>query len=818
MLSLILTTLFMNGEVLGIRQADRVMGYEQKLFDTSAVHTIDIIMDDWDSFIETCENEEYAACAAVIDGEAYKNIGIRAKGNTSLSSVSSMDSDRYSFKIEFDQYDSTKSYYGLDKLSLNNIIQDNTFMKDFLVYEMMRKAGADAPLCSYVYITVNGEDWGLYLAVEGVEESFLQRNYGSDYGELYKPDSLSFGGGRGNGKDFDIDDLDFESLQQEIEEKVESGELELPEGFDLSEMPDMSEMQQSGFPFGGGRGQMGGMPDQNGSADSAKAPEIPAEGAAPEVPEMNDQSDTAKMSGMSTMPDTGNMGGKGGFDGGGMGSSDVKLQYIDDDPESYSNIFDSAKTDISDADKKRLITSLKSLSDQEDLEDVLDIDAVIRYFVVHNFVVNGDSYTGSMIHNYYLYEEDGRLSMLPWDYNLAFGTFQGGSNAVSAVNDPIDSPVSGGMDDRPMISWIFSDESYTEMYHEYFSQFIESAFDSGWFAELIDSTAEMIAPYVEKDPSKFCTYEEFESGVETLREFCLLRAESVRGQLEGTIPSTSEGQTADSSTLIDASSLTLSDMGTMNNGMGGGNRGEMDGFGANRNERSGNRGDQSSAPPSNDASEENAAKDSFDTLTSSEAGDAPAVPDGNNPVSVPGDSVSQTNENSSAQGSIQTPPQSIGQTNGTPPTQSNTPEDMKQMPSDNADISDGKATSTSAESSQLPFGQTEIPESDRSVPNEDREMAFDESDTAVNEDDVPSEPEQSEQDVEANAAESAAGLESQEKVSELSPEPQNGSMQRPDSAAIGTTADSNRDWLLIGISALVLIGGLLIVSLYRKRS
>ena len=37
------------------------------------VHTIDIVMDDWDGFLETCENEEYAQCAVVIDGEAYQN-------------------------------------------------------------------------------------------------------------------------------------------------------------------------------------------------------------------------------------------------------------------------------------------------------------------------------------------------------------------------------------------------------------------------------------------------------------------------------------------------------------------------------------------------------------------------------------------------------------------------------------------------------------------------------------------------------------------------------------------------------------------------
>ena len=133
---------------------------------------------------------------------------------------------------------------------------------------------------------------------------------------------------------------------------------------------------------------------------------------------------------------------RGGGPGGGMGSDDVKLRYIDDDPDSYSNIFQNAKTDITKADQARLIASLKALSEGESLEGVLDIDKVLRYFVVHNFVRNGDSYTGSMVHNYYLYEEEGRLSMIPWDYNLAYGTFQGG-DAGSEVNAPIDTPEIG---------------------------------------------------------------------------------------------------------------------------------------------------------------------------------------------------------------------------------------------------------------------------------------------------------------------------------------------------------------------------------------
>ncbi|MBR4132746.1 MAG: CotH kinase family protein, partial [Oscillospiraceae bacterium] len=193
-LSLLLTVAFMNGKALGLEASTRQMGYESTLFDTSVVHTIDIVIDDWDAFVQNAASEEYSACSVVIDNKAVKNVAIRGKGNTSLSTVATMGSSRYSFKIEFDHYESGKSYKGLDKLCLNNCIQDNTYMKDYLAYRMMAEFGADAPLCSYAWVTVNGEDWGLYLAVEGVEDSFMERLYGGE-GDLYKPDSLSMGGG-----------------------------------------------------------------------------------------------------------------------------------------------------------------------------------------------------------------------------------------------------------------------------------------------------------------------------------------------------------------------------------------------------------------------------------------------------------------------------------------------------------------------------------------------------------------------------------------------------------------------------------------------
>ena len=568
-LTLVLSALFMCAEALGIEASARPLGYEERLFSTDKVHTIDIIIDDWDAFISTATSEEYSVCSVVIDGEAVKSVGIRGKGNTSLSSVSSMGSQRYSFKIEFDQYDNTKSYHGLDKLSLNNVIQDNTYMKDYLTYQMMNEFGVSAPLCSYAYITVNGEDWGLYLAVEGVEDAFLRRNYGSDYGELYKPDSMSFGGGRGNGRDFDFSDF-----------MGEDGSLDF--SFENGNMPNMGNMFTPGSMSGGDKEQSTGNRPSRGEAnngfetgsfsvdeESLKSvfeelgldlsllegidfenltmESLPSSLSA--LDEETLQSIMKKLMENSDfeIPDMGDFGGVGGL--GGMGSSDVKLQYIDDNASSYSNIFNNAKTDITEADQNRLISSLKQLSEYDNIEDVVNIDQVLRYFVVHNYVVNGDSYTGSMIHNYYLYEEDGQLSMIPWDYNLAYGTFSG-SNASSSVNESIDEVLS----DRPMQAWIFSDEEYSAQYYALYAELLETVD----VQVIIDNAYSLIAPYVEKDPTAFCTYEEFEKGVEAIKSFCALRRESVALQLSG------------SNESVSAEGLNISDMGTMGGEMGGG--------------------------------------------------------------------------------------------------------------------------------------------------------------------------------------------------------------------------------------------------------
>lgn len=439
---IVLTLVFMNGEKLGIIPESSAPGYETRLFDDSWVHTIDIVMEDWEGFLETAREEEYSSCTMIIDGESFGNVGIRVKGNNSLDLTERYGLDRYSMKVEFDHY-TAGNYYGLDKFSLDSSFQDNSYLKSYLTYDMMEYMGVPSPLCSYTWVRVNGEDWGLFLAIEEPEEAFARRNFGKDYGQIYKPD--------------------YKSLEDE--------------------------------------------------------------------------------------------------------NADVALKYIDDNPESYDNIFRKAKFDVTEEDKKRLIEALKVLATGENLETAVNIDEVLRYFAVQVFVVNLDSYLGPTGHNYILYEEDGKLSILPWDYNLAFATYSLGmpnpiNDSTLYVNYPINTPASGEvMLNRPLYHNVMLNKEYFTQYHEYFDQFISEYFESGYFEEKVRQTTEMIAPYVEKDPTAFCSYEDYLIGVDTIKEFCLLRAKSVREQLEGRIPATISGQAKNRSNLIDASSVWLPDMG-----------------------------------------------------------------------------------------------------------------------------------------------------------------------------------------------------------------------------------------------------------------
>ena len=91
---------------------------------------------------------------------------------------------------------------------------------------------------------------------------------------------------------------------------------------------------------------------------------------------------------------------------------------------------------------------------------------------------------------------------------------------------------------RPLYHNLMKNNDYFVRYHAYFDHLLTEYFESGRYEAVIRQTQAMIAPYVQADPTAFCSYEDHLLAVDTLLEVCRLRSESVRGQLEGDYPAT----------------------------------------------------------------------------------------------------------------------------------------------------------------------------------------------------------------------------------------------------------------------------------------
>ena len=178
-----------------------------------------------------------------------------------------------------------------------------------------------------------------------------------------------------------------------------------------------------------------------------------------------------------------------------------------------------------------------------------------------------------MAHNYYLYENDGQLNIIPWDYNLSFGGMTNGgmgggpgrastesSGATDMINDPVDTPFDG----TDFFDALLENEEYLEQYHGYLRQLAEEYVQGGRLQEVWERLDAQTDELIETDPTAFYTAEEYEEAKDTLWQVLQLRAESVLGQLDGSIPSTDDGQQNAQDTLIDGSAIDLSVMGEFN--------------------------------------------------------------------------------------------------------------------------------------------------------------------------------------------------------------------------------------------------------------
>ena len=514
--------------------------YAQTLFDRSKPIEIDIQMDDeaWNSMVANASSEEYSVCSLAVNGVLYENVAIRPKGNSSLASVSSRGSERFSWRIKFDKYEKKRTCDGLDVLILNNGFQDPGQLKEAIAYDMYSFLGADASLYNYAIVYHNGEYFGCYQALEGVDKSFAKRTYGKDYGKLYKPEL-----GKG-------DDRDKEQDALEDDDEGFGGSFGGKTGNGFPAMPSFNGQTEggSGFPAfpsqgdgeGGGFGESfgGQMPEDTDGSEKGNRP----------------QGFNFVMPGM-------------GGDSGAKSDSELAraLNYVGDDLETYQSIWDSAKFKSDDADHQRVVEALRHVSERDNIGDYVDVDNVLKYMAIQTFIYNNDGLTDEETHNYYLYEQEGKLNLIPWDMNQAFSVSGDGSDYV---NFPIDTPFTvSDLSQRDFFMALLENEEYLAQYHEYLRQLSEEYVLGGELAAALERIRTEIDAYVEADPTAFCDYDQFDATAKGIQNAAELRAESVLGQISGEIPSTRDGQAAEPEKLLDTSGADLSGL-TSGFGMG----------------------------------------------------------------------------------------------------------------------------------------------------------------------------------------------------------------------------------------------------------
>lgn len=128
-------------------------------------------------------NDRAYARATLRDGETvYKDIAIHLKG----AAGSRRDlHDRPALTINFDRFQDHQKFHGLEKIHLNNSVQDQSYMTELLCGELFRAAGVPAARTTHARVELNGRDLGLYVLKEGFNKAFLRRYFKNAEGNLF---------------------------------------------------------------------------------------------------------------------------------------------------------------------------------------------------------------------------------------------------------------------------------------------------------------------------------------------------------------------------------------------------------------------------------------------------------------------------------------------------------------------------------------------------------------------------------------------------------------------------------------------------------
>ncbi len=381
----------------------------QGLYDLEHIPEIQVTFaeSNWASLLDKMKakgNKKRLSATVEIDGQVFKEVGVRYKGNSSYNNPKSKGQKKLPFNLKADYKDKKQTFPGgYGTLKLSNVFRDASFTREILSYEIARKY-MPAPRCNFAKLYINGEYMGLYNNTQAVDDILVEEAFGSSDGTFFKCDPEY-------------------SILKKLQER------DCPEG------------------------------------DKAS------------------------------------------------------LMYLGGDKECYIGWYEMESKD--DEGWQDLIHLTKTLNTHpEKIGSLLNIDMVLWMHAFNTILVNLDSYTGRLSHNYYLYKTpDGLFTPLVWDMNISLGGFRyDGLKKGALTNEELQrfsmfAHYKTKNPKRPLITKILADPYYRKIYVGHCRTILEENFVNGEYLELAKKVHSIIDKEVMDDPKKLYSYDDFKNNL-----------------------------------------------------------------------------------------------------------------------------------------------------------------------------------------------------------------------------------------------------------------------------------------------------------------
>jgi spore coat protein H len=140
----------------------------------------------------------YVSSTIQFNGETWNSVGFRYSGNSTLANSWRSGTQKISFRLDFDQFADTdkatknQRFYGFKQMAFKSGAMDGSYLREKLTADIFRAAGVAASKTAFYEVYVDyGEGqkyFGLYTAVEVVDDTLIKTQFSDGSGNVYKPE------------------------------------------------------------------------------------------------------------------------------------------------------------------------------------------------------------------------------------------------------------------------------------------------------------------------------------------------------------------------------------------------------------------------------------------------------------------------------------------------------------------------------------------------------------------------------------------------------------------------------------------------------